>query len=67
MELKPCPFCGLRPDMQFFAGEWYIGCRHPDRVGGTHMVAISSKKSVEDAMRIWNTRWTDDRLEDDLK
>lgn len=65
IELKLCPFCGARPRVTQVGRETRIECGWA-YLGGEHNVAVAATDMAE-AVRRWNTRWVDDRLEDDLK
>ena len=67
-ELKRCPFCGAeakrgRIYIRDDDGDYYIGC---SRANDSHDVYVYGK-TEEEAVRLWNQRVVDERLEDDLK
>ena len=49
-DLKPCPFCGNKAEIDFFESEctWYIGC--------TNCTCEIQDLSEEKAISAWNTR-----------
>lgn len=52
-ELKPCPFCGNKPDMWYTEriGLWTIHCFNED----AHRAGAAAKTEAE-AIEAWNTR-----------
>ncbi len=58
MQLKPCPFCGERADVQYRKGDYagyYIACPTEDCCGSPSDDAFSFVKK-EYAIATWNTR-----------
>lgn len=53
-ELKPCPFCGNKPDMWYTEriGLWTIHCFNED----AHRAGAAAKTEAE-AIEAWNTRY----------
>lgn len=63
--LKPCPFCGQKPGIEFFpVGEfapeindeyWAVGCSHaPDFACDIDPMAFGP--TLQDVIQLWNTR-----------
>lgn len=52
-ELKPCPFCGGKPEMDIDRGLWRVLCRQPncDVIPHTRWA-----KHKENAIEAWNRR-----------
>ena len=55
-ELKPCPFCGVTPELEDGGDRpWVIGCRNPDCLVLCDMDGADTKAETRKA---WNTRPT---------
>lgn len=63
-ELKPCPFCGAKAFKWNTKYDCYVECAAYD--ASSHRVMVSAS-TEEKAVRLWNQRVVDERLEDDLK
>ena len=75
-ELKPCPFCGYKPELYPFVrdrSKWMIGCENPrcimncgDTVNGKGETVLDALPTEEDAIKAWNTRAREQALTDML-
>lgn len=60
-ELKPCPFCGAKPEI-YKMGKWYAECdpsESVDKYGASHRVEIYASGNLvlrDDVVAAWNRR-----------
>ena len=59
-ELKPCPFCGGKPHLEYMGrfGKWCVKHTCKGGSGDTKRISIyaSEFESEEDAIEVWNRR-----------
>lgn len=61
-ELKPCPFCGEKPELIYLEKYGYCYCCGDTHVG-THYCESGSKKTEAEAREAWNARTEGDEPE----
>lgn len=62
--LKPCPFCGGEAYIAETMNKLHIDCNHTKDCGMTINTWLISGRSLQEQIKIWNTRFNRQKEED---
>lgn len=55
-ELKPCPWCGVKPDIQEIGGSLFISCKNPKCFMRPDTWLTKGNHSINKQIKLWNRR-----------